>query len=186
MTEIVLSYQCHVSGDKHAVPGPDVRIMRIGDGGFVVGCNCVEPLSQVDDEPHETVDHLVNIYADDPSPSQWLTLEAAANGWYRTTMWASPDGFEGTNGSRRADFRERVEEIVDDQDGRDLQATEDERLARKVDCPHCGAPRGRKCERPSGHRVRRPHAERIEAAKMDGVIETNEETSTQIEIGAFA
>jgi len=32
----------------------------------------------------------VNIYAEDPSPAQWLTLEGAADGWYDTTAWDSP------------------------------------------------------------------------------------------------
>ncbi|RJX43103.1 hypothetical protein DM826_07295 [Halonotius aquaticus] len=186
MVEIVLEYECHVTGDNHAVPGPDVRIMRIGDGGFVVGCNCVEPLVDVDDEPHETVDHLVNIYANDPSPRQWLTLERAADGWYGTTMWESPEGFEGTNGSRRAEFRDRVADIVDEQDGRDLQPTEDELQARKIACPHCGATPGQKCERPSCHRIRKPHAERIEAAKMEGLIDCETATSTQTTVEKWA
>jgi len=66
MDEIVLKYDCHVTGDTHAVPGPDVRIMRIGDGGFVVGCDCVEPLAEVDEEPHRIVDHLC-----DRTPLLW-------------------------------------------------------------------------------------------------------------------
>lgn len=186
MTELVLEYECHVSGEEHAVPGPDVRIMRIGDLGFVVGCNCAEPLSDVDEEPHPTTDALVNIFADDPSPSQWLELEREADGWYNTNMWESPEGWDGTNGERRAEFREKMQKIADEDDGRDLQPNEEDLQARKVDCPHCSAPRGQKCQRPSGHRIRKPHAERVEAAKMEGLIEADDEDREQAAIEAFA
>jgi len=84
-----------------------VRILKTGDGGFIVACGCgPESVDDAEESPHPITDHLVNIYAEDPSPAQWLTLEGAADGWYDTTAaWDSPEGFEGVNGQRRARFR---------------------------------------------------------------------------------
>jgi len=85
-----------IVGDAaHDVPGPDVRILKTGDGGFIVACGCgPESVDDAEESPHPITDHLVNIYAEDPSPAQWLTLEGAADGWYDTTAWDSPEGFE--------------------------------------------------------------------------------------------
>jgi hypothetical protein len=134
----------------------------------------------------------VNIYARDPSPAQWLTLEEAADGWYDTTAWDSPEGFEGVNGQRRARFREQIREIADTNDRNERGgAGERDRAARKVACPDCGAGTGTKCERPSGHSVRKSHAVRVEAAVEAGIIDDNggssvEETTEQAEIGGWA
>lgn len=175
--DTVLIYDCHVADAQHAVPGPDVRIMRIGDGGFVVACRCgPEDLVEADESPHPITDHLVNIYAQDPSPEQWLRLERNANGWYDTTRWDTPTdpAFDGTHGQRRANFREQIRELVDADDGRDLEPSPEERHARGVACPNCGASKGRKCQRPGGHRVRKPHAARLNAAREAGVIDTGD------------
>jgi len=86
-------YECHVGDAAHDVPGPDVRILKTGDGGFIVACGCgPESVDDAEESPHPITDHLVNIYAEDPSPAQWLTLEGAADGWYDTTAWDSPEG----------------------------------------------------------------------------------------------
>jgi len=70
-----------------------VRILKTGDGGFIVACGCgPESVDDAEESPHPITDHLVNIYAEDPSPAQWLTLEGAADGWYDTTAWDSPEG----------------------------------------------------------------------------------------------
>ncbi|WP_066418884.1 zinc finger domain-containing protein [Halorubrum aethiopicum] len=194
MTDRVLTYECHVSDADHDVPGPDVRIMKIGDGGFIVACGCgPESLDDADESPHPITDHLVNIYAEDPSPTQWLTLEDAADGWYDTTAWNSPEGFEGTHGQRRARFREKITEIADTNDRNERGgASQRDRDARGVACPDCDAGVGTKCQRPSGHRVRKSHAERVEAAVDAGIIDDEtggssvEETTEQAEIGGWA
>jgi hypothetical protein len=176
MTDLVLTYECHLTDREHDVPGPDVRIMRIGDLGFVVACDCAdEPLAEADEEPHPTVDHLVNIYWEGPSPEQWLTLEDHADGWYGTTAFETPesDKFDGTHGQRRQQFRDKVENVVGRNDGRDLENTETQKQVRRVECPYCGASRGRKCQRPSGHRVRKNHADRRERAEEEGVLDTD-------------
>ncbi|MFT4920822.1 MAG: hypothetical protein ACI8XM_000013 [Haloarculaceae archaeon] len=162
-SDAVVSYDCPAAGQTHTVPGEDIRVLRVGDGGFVIACACSdEGLDVVDEPPHPSVDHLVNVYADDPSPEEWLRLEAAADGWHDTTAWTSPDGYPGTNGQRRAQFREQVEALVDDVDGRDLEPSKTQKQALEYDCPSCGATSGRKCQRPSGHRVRTPHAARTD------------------------
>jgi hypothetical protein len=174
MTTEIVTYECPIAGNEHTIPGPDTRVLKIGDGGFVIACDCgPEPLAEADSKPHPTVDHLVNVYAGDPSPEQWVSLESLADDWLDTTRWHSPDGYEGTNGQRRADFREKVKEIADEPDGRDLEPSSEEKRARKnVDCPYCGAKAGRKCQRPSGHRIRTPHSDRVaqiqEAAEPEG------------------
>jgi hypothetical protein len=161
--EPVAVYECP-HDQTHALPGPEVRLLKVGDGGFIAACACgPEPLSAVDEPPHESVDHLVNIYVDDPSPAQWLRLEDATQGWYDSSTWESPDGYAGTYGQRRARFRRRVEEIATTSDGRSLEPSETGQRARSVACPKCGATEGRKCKRPSGHRVRTPHAARVDA-----------------------
>lgn len=174
MSNEVLTYDCHADGTTHKVPGPDVRILKIGEGGFVVACNCgPESVEEADNPPHATDDHLVNVYYDDPSPKQWLTLERAANGWYGNNRWESPDGNPKTYGQLRAEARERIADHVGADDGRDLAFSPDDRevQARKVKCPNCGAGGGSKCKRPSGHRVRDSHAGRIEAAIEAGIID---------------
>lgn len=194
MTDRVLTYECHVGDGSHDVPGPDVRILKIGDGGFIVVCGCgPESVDDAEESPHPIENHLVSIYAEDPSPSQWLTLEEAADGWYDTTAWDSPEGFEGVNGQRRARFREKVREIADTNDRNERGgATERDRAARGVPCPDCGAGVGTKCQRPSGHSVRKSHADRVEAAVEAGIIDDDtegssvEETTEQANIGGWA
>jgi hypothetical protein len=193
VSDRVLTYDCFVSDAAHDVPGPDARIMKIGDGGFVVACGCgPESVDDADASPHPITDHLVNIYAEDPSPAQWLTLERAADGWYDTTAWESPEGFEGVNGQRRERFREQIREIADTNDRNERGgATERDRLARKVACPDCGAGAGAKCQRPSGHSVRKSHADRVGAAVDEGILDDDtrgssvEETTDQAEIGGW-
>ncbi|WP_135666556.1 zinc finger domain-containing protein [Halorhabdus rudnickae] len=172
MTNLPVRYECPLAGEEHSVPGPEVRIMKVGDGGFVVACNCAEEsLDDVDEAPHPTTDHLVNIYADDPSPEAWFVLEDAADGWYDTTQWDSPDGYKGTFGQRRANFREKMKEIADDNDrNKRGGADETDEKAREVPCPQCGAEAGQKCKRPSGHRVRQSHSERVDKAMDENVI----------------
>ena len=194
MSDRVLTYECHVGDAAHDVPGPDVRILKTGDGGFIVACGCgPESVDDAEESPHPITDHLVNIYAEDPSPAQWLTLEGAADGWYDTTAWDSPDGFEGVNGQRRARFREQIREIADTNDRNERGgATERDRVARGVACPDCGAGAGAKCQRPSGHTVRKSHAERVEAAVEAGIIADDtggssvEESTEQADIGGWA
>ena len=177
MADPVITYECPIAGNKHAVPGPDVRVLRIGDGGFVVACGCgPESLAESDDPPHPTVDHLVNIYRDDPSPEQWMQLEQAADGWHDTSMWKIPEGYNGTNGQRRAKFREKMETIADHKSRQnDTTRAKDgidrtDPQIRAVPCPSCEAAEKQKCIRPSGHQVKRAHADRIEAAKEAGVV----------------
>jgi len=187
--EVVLTYECPLAGAEHHVPGPDVRIMKIGDGGFVVACDCAaEPLTAADEQPHPTRDHLVNIYADGPSPRQWLVLENAANGWYNTTAWDCPEDYEGTHGQRRANFRERIEEIADANDrSKRGGADETDVAARGVSCPDCGAGAGQKCQRPGGHRVRKSHRARKDAAREQGHLgDGREQGSEQASIEAWA
>jgi len=194
MSDRVLTYECHVGDAAHDVPGPDVRILKTGDGGFIVACGCgPESVDDAEESPHPITDHLVNIYAEDPSPAQWLTLEGAADGWYDTTAWDSPEGFEGVNGQRRARFRRT--------DPRDCRHERPQRArwgdrARsrrpRVACPDCGAGAGAKCQRPSGHTVRKSHAERVEAAVEAGIIADDtggssvEESTEQADIGGWA
>lgn len=169
MPERVITYECPIAGVEHGLPGEHVRVLRTGTGGFIVACDCgPEALADADTRPHPTVDHLVNIYIDDPSPAEWLRLDDAADGWYAVSAWDIPEAGEGTWGQRRADFRERVEDAADTADGRDLEETPADEEAREVACPSCGAVAGRKCQRPSGHRVRKPHATRVEAVQADG------------------
>lgn len=157
-------------------------------------CGCgPESVDDAEESPHPITDHLVNIYAEDPSPAQWLTLEGAADGWYDTTAWDSPEGFEGVNGQRRARFREQIREIADTNDRNERGgATERDRVARGVACPDCGAGAGAKCQRPSGHTVRKSHAERVEAAVEAGIIADDtggssvEESTEQADIGGWA
>jgi predicted RNA-binding Zn-ribbon protein involved in translation (DUF1610 family) len=165
----IVTYECPLAGETHAVPSPDVRVLRVGDGGFVVACSCSdEPLEEADSKPHPTVDHFVNIYAEDPSPEEWVRLERIADGWHDTTAWNTPEDGDRTWGQRRAEFRDKVQSIVDEPNGRDVETKKD-RLARKVECPNCGASPGTKCQRPSGHSVRISHSDRKELAKSEGV-----------------
>lgn len=172
MTETIVSYECPETGLEHAVPGEDVRVMMVGDGGFVVACECgPEPLDDVDSRPHASVDHLVNIYVDAPSASEWLALEAAADGWYDTSAWEPADGYDGTNGQRRARVRDRMQSRVDAAETSSSGgATAADEAARAVACPACDATEGRKCQRPSGHRVRKSHADRKQLARTEGIL----------------
>lgn len=177
----VVTYECPIAGTEHPLPGDDTRIMMTGDAGFVVACDCgPEPLEEADEKPHQTVDHLVNIYADDPSPSQWLRLEAAADGWYATTAFDTPEKYDGTHGQRRQQVRERAEKLADEKPRAD--ATEREKAAREaVACPQCDASAGSKCRRPSGHSVRTVHADRVEAAEASGAIEATSDDAPDTE-----
>lgn len=188
--ERVLEYDCHVSDESHAVPGPDVRIMKIGDGGFVVACNCgPEGLDEVEEPPHgvEDNEHIVNIYVRDPSPRQWIVLEDAADGWYDTTRWhPAGDDYDGTNGQRRQELRDKIEDLADEKDENSRGGADDEdRAARDVECPECDANPGVKCQRPSGHRVRKSHARRKEKARDEGVLDGGE-TSEQADLEAWS
>jgi hypothetical protein len=167
----VVTYECPIAGTEHPLPGDDTRIMMTGDAGFVVACDCgPEALEEADEKPHQTVDHLVNIYANDPSPSQWLRLEAAADGWYATTAFDTPEEYDGTHGQRRQQVRERAEKLADEKPNG--EPTSREVAAREaVACPQCDASAGSKCQRPSGHSVRTVHAARVEAAEASGAIE---------------
>jgi hypothetical protein len=113
----------------------------------------------------------VNVYGADPSPEEWVELEDAAEGWYDTTRWHSPEGYEGTHGQRRQQNREAIRDLADTDDGRDLEPSHQDLQARSVECPNCGAAEGRKCKRPSGHRVRKPHSDRVDAARAAGVLD---------------
>jgi len=171
-----------------------VRILKTGDGGFIVACGCgPESVDDAEESPHPITDHLVNIYAEDPSPAQWLTLEGAADGWYDTTAWDSPEGFEGVNGQRRARFREQIREIADTNDRNERGGATERDRRRAGACPDCGAGAGAKCQRPSGHTVRKSHAERVEAAVEAGIIADDdtggssvEESTEQADIGGWA
>lgn len=176
--EYVVTYECHVSGETHAIPGPNVRVMKIGDGGFVVACDCgPEDLEDVDEPPHPTEDHIANIYGRDPKPAQWLELEDAADGWYDATRWdAAPEDFDGTLGQRRAKLRKKVEALADSKDeNKRGGADETDRQARAVPCPQCEASAGEKCYRPSGHRVRKSHADRKEKARETGELDDGDD-----------
>lgn len=188
MSDPVVTYECPIAGNEHAVPGPDVRVLRVGDGGFVIACGCgPETLAESDEPPHSTVDHLVNIYRDDPSPEQWMRLERAADGWHDTSMWDSPEGYDETNGQRRAKFREKMEAVADHKSKQnDTTRAKDgvdrtDPQIRVVQCPDCGANEGQKCVRPSGHQVKRAHADRIEVAKEAGVVEGNKRDEKDME-----
>lgn len=166
----IVEYECPEAGNEHAVPSDEVRVMMAGDGGFVIACECGEPLEEADETPHPTTDHLVNVYGNDPTPSDWLRLEEAANGWYDADPWEPPEGHSGTRMQRRQRTRERAKEMS----GADIDRPDDDphnKAARKVECPNCGVGEGQKCKRPSGHRVRKSHGERKERAKAEGVIE---------------
>lgn len=191
MTPKPVTYECPIAGTEHQVISEDTRILKIGDGGFVIACNCgPESLDEVDEPPHKTVDHMVNVYAEDPTPEKWLELEGEADGWHDTHAWDIPEGFNGTNGQRRAQFRQKVEDIADTQDGRSLKMSAEQKQALKVECPNCGASQDSKCNRPSGHTVRNPHADRVEAAKEAGIIDSPSNNTTdqteQADMTAFA
>lgn len=185
-----VTYECPIAGVEHRLPGPDVRVMKIGDAGFVVACNCgPEALEDADEQPHPTEDHIVNVYGDDPSPEEWLELEDAADGWYETTRWhPAPEGFDGTLGKRRQEFRDKIREIADDNDENSRGgADETDRAARAVECPMCEAPTGQKCRRPSGHRVRKSHADRKDLAREAGELGAKDaETTCQGELSAWS
>ena len=174
MTDTVVTYECPIAGNEHRVIGPDTRILKVSDGGFVVACNCgPESLDEVDEPPHETVDHMVNIYGNVPTPEKWLELNDASDGWHDTTMWDSPEGCDRTNGERWAEIREKAKRMADTDNPRNLEPGDDSVRARKVECPMCGATEGQKCQRPGGHTVRKSHVDRIEAAEEVGVIDSD-------------
>jgi hypothetical protein len=172
----VIRYECHISGEPHEVPGDEVRIMKHADGGFVVACGCgPESVAEADAPPHPVDDHLANIYANDPTPGQWRTLEDAADGWYDATAFAMHPDYPGTYGAFRQMLRERAADLADD--GDHGEPTDREVAARNaVGCPHCGAGTGSKCQRPGGHTVRTVHPDRIEAAVEAGDLDAQGES----------
>lgn len=179
MTEpSIVSYECK-HRTQHRVPGDDVRVLKTGQAGFVLACDCAEePLDETHEPPHPGDRHLANVYGKDPSPEEWLDLEEVADGWYDTDPWEPVDGKPGVWAQVRQRFREQVAEIADDRGGIDGGETEEDVRARDVECPNCSANPGVKCQRPSGHTVRKCHADRIELAKAEGVIDGDPETST--------
>lgn len=186
----IVTYECPFAGETHAVPSDDVRVLRVPDGGFVVACDCApEPLADVDESPHPTTDHLVNIDGRDPSPEEWLALDTAADGWYDVSQWDVHEERAETYGEWWAWLRDEIETIADSNDGRDLEASDDDIAARQVACPDCDASPGRKCQRPSGHHVRTAHVDRRERAINEGAIEPENEQSeptNQVSIGRWA
>jgi len=52
MSDRVLTYECHVGDAAHDVPGPDVRILKTGDGGFIVACGCGQSRSMTPRSRH--------------------------------------------------------------------------------------------------------------------------------------
>jgi len=192
MSDRVLTYECHVGDAAHDVPGPDVRILKTGDGGFIVACGCGPESVDDAESPHPITDHLVNIYAEDPSPAQWLTLEGAADGWYDTTAWDSPEGSRRERPAARP-IREQIREIADTNDRNERGGATEARSRRpRGGVSDCGAGAGAKCQRPSGHTVRKSHAERVEAAVEAGIIADDtggssvEESTEQADIGGWA
>ncbi|PCR88618.1 zinc finger domain-containing protein [Natrinema ejinorense] len=179
----IVTYECRLSGRTHTIPSDDVRVMKSGDGDFVVACACGDDsLAEADERPHPTPDQFVNIDANAPSPSEWLRLEDCANGWYAVDPWEPPEEYTGTRAQRRARVRERAKGLADGTSGPiDGEHDEQDEAARKVPCPYCGASAGRKCQRPSGHRVRSCHAER--KAALEGGEAGNE--PEQAALGAF-
>lgn len=172
--DAIVTYECG-HGARHAVPSADVRVLRVGDGGFVVACTCgPEALDEVSSEPHESTDHFANIYAEAPSPEEWLRLEAVADGWYDVNPWEPPaaEGVIGTHASRRERFRRKVEAHVDAANSFDAARSDSENeAAKRVPCPQCGADVGASCERPSGWDTPEAHADRKVAARREGLLD---------------
>lgn len=169
MNAAIVTYGCPLSGRTHAIPSDEVRVMKDGDGDFVVACACGDQaLENADEKPHPTPDQYVNIDANAPSPSEWLRLENCAEGWYAADPWTPPEGYTGTRAQRRQQVRERAKELADSVPGEHDGFDPDRHAAaREVPCPSCGANAGRKCKRPSGHRVRKCHADRLEHVEED-------------------
>ncbi|WP_202614602.1 zinc finger domain-containing protein [Halostella litorea] len=175
--EAIVTYDCPLGG-QHAPPGDEVRIMFWDGGEFVVACVCGgEPLTEANSQPHPTRDHLVMIGANDPTPAEWLRLDAAADGWYALNPHTPREHGTGTYAQQRQQIRERARELADEAEPEPIDGNHDERdeAARGVVCPKCNANSGRKCQRPSGHRVRSSHSARIEAAVDDGVLTPQQE-----------
>jgi len=167
MTKPVTTYECKISGDHHAIPGRDTRILRHEDGGFVVACDCgPEPIDDADEPPHPEEDmHLANIHPNDPTPAEWLRIEAAAAGWYDGTRWRPLPEQGCTFGEFFVTLRERAQNYAPS----DSQVERRSDEVREVECPDCGASPGTECQRASGHRVRESHKARVEAAtEADG------------------
>lgn len=171
--EPITEYDCKFDA-THALPGPDVRIMRSGDADFIVACDCSsESLDEVDEPPHPTDKHIGNVDGNAPTKRDWLRLDNAADGFYGVEPWASPEGYDGTHLSRRTRVRERVVELTDEGGAGSFKPDEDAVEAREVPCPECDVDAGQVCKRPSGHSVRQSHQRRIEAAKGDREMESN-------------
>ena len=177
--EPIVTYTCQ-SGGTHPIPSENTRVLKSGDGGFIVACTCGgEPLEETDEQPHPTRDHLATIDANAPSPSEWLQLEHLADGWYAVDPWEPPEGYTGTRAQRRHQVTQRAKKLADNAP-KPIDGEHDHRdkAAREVECPACNATAGRKCKRPSGHRVRKAHADRIDAAEAAGVIDADADTDT--------
>jgi hypothetical protein len=172
----VCIFECQL-GERHRIPSPDIRVLKAGDGGFVVACDCSdEPLAKSHESPHESTDHFSNIYVEDPSPADWLRLEALADAWYDVEPWKPPEGYSGSRRTRRQRVREKMEAAADKQGQNtfnEQNVEEKHQRARDVACPKCDASIGTKCCRPSGHEVRTCHAARIERAREEGVLESD-------------
>jgi len=162
MTEPIPSYECPISGARHEIIGPETRILRHEDGGFVVACDCgPESIDDAHEPPHPEQDnHLANIYANDPEPAQWLRIESAADGWYGGTRWKPLPEKGCTFGEFFVELRERAKNYAPS----DSQVERRSDAVRTVECPDCGASPGSECQRASGHRVRESHKARVEAA----------------------
>lgn len=170
----IVTYECG-HGARHAVPSADVRVLRVGDGGFVVACTCgPENLDEVASEPHESTDHFANVYAEAPSAEEWLRLESVADGWYGVEPWETPadEGMTGTHAHRRARFRKKVEAAANAADSFDGERRDPENeAAKQVPCPECGADPGAPCRRPSGWSTPEAHADRRAAARREAVLD---------------
>jgi hypothetical protein len=176
----IVVYECKLGG-RHAIPDPEVRLLKTGDGGFIAACDCsAEPLSETHESPHKSTDHMSNIYIGDPSPEEWLRLESHADTWYDVDPWEPPEGerFEGSRTTRRQQFKEKMGTIADEKAANTFNEDNVDRkhtLAREVECPvdDCEASPGSKCKRPSGHTVPTCHADRVKAAREEGFIESD-------------
>lgn len=170
----LITYDC-AHGTEHTIPSDDVRVLKIGQAGFVIACVCGdEPLEEAHEPPHPGDRHLMNVYHDDPDVDEWLVLDDLADDWYDTNPWEPVEGKPGVWAQVRQRARDRAEEMANDYGstgGVDGGEDEIDRAAREVECPNCGASEGTKCQRPSGHSVRKCHNARVEAAIEAGVID---------------
>jgi hypothetical protein len=195
----IVNFECPF-GTEHTVPGDDVRVLRHGESHFYIACDCSPVPLEFAHHPHELIsrfcrqEHIlqfVNVEEDSylafvdgttPSPEQWLALEELAEGWYDDNPWRWLPEYNGTPETLREEMREQVREIADTNDKNSRGGASDEdRQARAVSCPACGAEEGTKCQRPSGHDVRQSHSDRIQLAIENDIIEkeTNDPPSTE-------